>query len=193
MWHLKKNTIERWCWTQPLTKEGCEKIIELGNKLVQKDSTIESKDISNIKLDCEVRKSKTTFLSVNDETKWIYEICSEVIINMNKKYFEYDLDYISDLQFTVYNGDTNDFYVKHIDTLYESTGIRKLSFSIQLSHPDNYEGGELQLHYSNTPDIAKKEQGSMTIFTSHSLHEVTPITKGIRYALVGWVVGPKMK
>ena len=112
---------------------------------------------------------------------------------MNKKYFEYDLDYISDLQFTVYNGDTNDFYVKHIDTLYESTGIRKLSFSIQLSHPDNYEGGELQLHYSNTPDIAKKEQGSMTIFTSHSLHEVTPITKGIRYALVGWVVGPKMK
>ena len=34
MWHLKKNTIERWCWTQPLTKEGCEKIIELGNKLV---------------------------------------------------------------------------------------------------------------------------------------------------------------
>ena len=190
MWHLKKDTVERWCWAQPLTKEGCDKIIDLGNKLEPKDATIEkdSGSIDNI-----VRKNKTCLLPINDDTRWIFETCSKIVIDMNKQFFEYDLEYISGLQFTVYDGDSNDFYVKHIDTLYDSVGIRKLSFTIQLSEPDSYEGGELQLHYSNTPDVAKKDQGPMTLFPSYSLHEVTPVTKGTRYALVGWVVGPKLK
>jgi PKHD-type hydroxylase len=192
MWHLRKDTIERWCWAQPLTKEGCEKVIELGNQLEPKDSLIEpvitDKDIIS-----QTRKNKSCMLPINDDTRWIFETCSKIIIDMNKQFFEYDLDYIGGLQFTVYNGETQDFYNKHIDTLYESAGIRKLSFSIQLSEPDSYEGGELQLHYSSSPDIAKKDQGSMTIFPSFSLHEVTPVTKGTRYSLVGWVVGPKLK
>ena len=182
MWHLKKDTIERWCWAQPLTKEGCDKIVDLGNKL-------EPKDASN----GEIQKNKTCLLPINDDTRWIYETCSKIVIDMNKQFFEYDLDYISGLQFNVYDGDTNDFHVKHIDTLSESVGIRKLSFTIQLSEPDSYEGGELQLHYSHKPDVAKKDQGSMTLFPSYSLNEITPVTKGTRYELVGWVVGPKLK
>lgn len=190
MWHLKKDSIERWCWAKPITKEGCEKIIALGNKLEPKDSIIEYTNNDKVTQIC---KCKTALISISDDNNWIFEICAKIIIDMNKQFFEYDLDYISQLQFTVYDGDTNDFYLKHIDTLYESTGIRKISFSIQLSEPESYEGGELQLYYSNSPEIAKKDQGSMTIFTSSSLHEITPVTKGVRYELVGWVIGPKLK
>ena len=92
MWHLKKDTIERWCWAQPLTKEGCDKIVDLGNKL-------EPKDASN----GEIQKNKTCLLPINDDTRWIYETCSKIVIDMNKQFFEYDLDYISGLQFNVYD------------------------------------------------------------------------------------------
>jgi PKHD-type hydroxylase len=190
MWHLRKDTIERWCWCQPLTKEGCDNIIKLGNKLELKESAVGDGDG---KLINQARKSKTCFLPINDETRWIYETCSKMVIDMNKQFFEYDLDYISNLQFTVYHGDSNDFYEKHIDTAYESAGIRKISFSIQLSDPETYEGGDLLLYYEKDPVKCKREQGAMTLFPSFSLHEVTPVTKGTRYSLVGWVVGPKLK
>jgi len=33
----------------------------------------------------------------------------------------------------------------------------------------------------------------MIFFPSYTLHEVTPVTKGTRYTLVGWVHGPAFK
>ena len=70
---------------------------------------------------------------------------------------------------------------------------RKLSFSIQLSDPSMYEGSELKIYNGNDPIIAKKELGTMNFFSSYMLHEVTPIEKGKRYSLVGWINGPKFK
>ena len=33
----------------------------------------------------------------------------------------------------------------------------------------------------------------MAVFPSYSLYEVTPVTKGERYSLVGWITGPQFK
>jgi PKHD-type hydroxylase len=71
--------------------------------------------------------------------------------------------------------------------------VRKLSFVIQLSDPKDYKGGELQIHLSDTPEVMKKEQGTLIAFPSYILHEVTPITKGKRYSLVGWITGKPFK
>jgi PKHD-type hydroxylase len=65
--------------------------------------------------------------------------------------------------------------------------------SVQLSDPSDYEGGDLLLHISADPKKAPKNQGQVILFPSHTLHEVTPVTKGIRYSLVAWVTGPKFK
>jgi PKHD-type hydroxylase len=111
---------------------------------------------------------------------------------MNTKFFEYDLFYISEIQFVAYD-EKSDFHDKHLDTLYDSAGTRKLSFIIQLSDPETYNGGDLLLYYDKDPIVAKRDLGSMTMYPSFSLNETTPITKGKRYALVGWVVGPKMR
>ena len=72
-----------------------------------------------------------------------------------------------------------------------NTTQRKLSFSVQLSHPNDYRGGDLLLN--NGAESISKNKGSMTLFPSHTLHEVTPVTKGVRYSLVGWVIGDKLK
>jgi len=66
---------------------------------------------------------------------------------------------------------------------------RKLSFSIQLSAPQSYEGGELVLFDGPNPWMADTTQGSITLFPSWTLHSVQEITSGERWSAVGWVLG----
>ena len=72
---------------------------------------------------------------------------------------------------------------------------------IPLVDPKEYEGGEVEFHSFNaSPDgkydaplISKdefKEKGTMIVFPSIIWHRVKPLTKGIRYSLVGWWGGP---
>jgi len=72
--------------------------------------------------------------------------------------------------------------------------IRKLSFTLQLSNPDEYTGGELQLLY-NAKDLITipKEYGLLTIFDSRTVHRVKKIRSGKRKSLVGWMVGPRWR
>ena len=74
-----------------------------------------------------------------------------------------------------------------------SGNVRKLSFSVQLNDPKDYKGGELNLYTSEKPETMKKEQGTLILFPSFILHEVTPVTKGERNALVSWVTGKQFK
>jgi PKHD-type hydroxylase len=76
--------------------------------------------------------------------------------------------------------------------MYNGT-VRKLSFVLQLSDPKDYKGGELQIHLGEEPTVMKKEQGALFAFPSPTLHEVTAITKGRRYSLVGWITGKPFK
>lgn len=187
MWHLKKDVVERWCWCQAYTKEGCDKIIEIGKKLLPKDIQVD--ESGNI-----VRSKNGTscFIPITDDTRWIFETLSKHAIEVNNKFFEYDLHAISEIQFTLYD-EKGDYFPRHMDTFYESAGIRKLSFVIQLSEPDSYTGNEHLLHLEEEPTKVKQELGFMTVFPSHTLNEITPLKTGKRYVLTGWLVGPKIK
>ena len=187
MWHLKKDVVERWTWCQPYTKEGCDKIIEIGDKLLPKEIKVDNS--GNI-----VRSTNGTSvpIPINDDTRWIFETLSKHIIEINNKFFEYDLQYISELLITLYD-EKGDSLPKHLDAFYETAGVRKLSFMIQLSDPDAYEGNDHLLHFDAEPTKVKREVGHMTTFPSHTLNETTPLVKGKRYVLSGWVVGPRFK
>ena len=80
-----------------------------------------------------------------------------------------------------------------MDTFYESVGIRKLSFCIQLSDPTTYDGNEHILHFDLEPTIVKDDLGHMTAYPSYTLNEVSPLKWGKRYVLMGWAAGPKLK
>ena len=84
---------------------------------------------------------------------------------------------------------------------------RKLSYSILLN-VGKYKGGELEFHLGrgdNVPDNTMKMQsvrpnqtgadalGSMILFPSYLIHRVLPVTKGIRYAIVGWMNGASFR
>ena len=72
--------------------------------------------------------------------------------------------------------------------------VRKLSFAMQLSDPDDYEGGNVQfLDEGGSSYIAPRQRGCIMLFDSRTQHRVLKVTKGVRKSLVGWVVGPRWK
>lgn len=130
---------------------------------------------------------------VESDFDWIYATLTDAIKKVNNEYFQFDLTHLTALQFTVYDGKNNSNYQKHMD-LGRSFPNRKLSFSIQLSDDDEYTGGDLRFHYIKTqPEIAPRTKGKIIFFPTWTVHDVTPVTQGIRYSLVGWVNGPNFK
>lgn len=103
---------------------------------------------------------------------------------------------ISELQFTEYKGSYEGKYDLHhdIDWSSDKPYDRKLSIVIQLTEPSEYEGGDLlfsEVENPTTKDLRKR--GTIIVFPSYLLHEVTPLTEGTRHSLVSWVWGPRWR
>ena len=146
--------------------------------------------------DLSVRDSEVSFfITDNPRNVPLFSKITEIIVNANLNFFNYDIYDLEALQFTTYSAGYNGFYSKHVDThaVSSATNVRKLSFSLQLSNPDSYEGGDLLLWAENEPIVAPKNRGDLIIFPSYVMHEVTPVTRGLRSSLVGWVTGPAWK
>lgn len=179
-------------WENGFSDDQINDIIRIGNSLIPRDATLggvkEGEDISGI------RKSKTSWISLNNETSWLYDSLAYIARQINGQFFNYDLDgFVEDFQYTVYDG-TGGHYAWHIDKgLTISASPRKLSMVLQLTDPAEYEGGDLEFYISPEPFKAKKQKGLMYIFPSWVLHRVTPVTSGVRRSLVVWVSGPKFK
>ena len=72
--------------------------------------------------------------------------------------------------------------------------VRKLSFVLQLSDPDDYEGGNLQLlDEAGKSYFAPRRRGTVVLFDSRTQHRVLPVKSGLRKSIVGWTVGPRWK
>lgn len=129
----------------------------------------------------------------NDDTGWPSSTIVEAIRQTNDRYFRFALgnfierDPISIVRYRVNEGSLPGRFQYHID-LTASSSWRKLSFVLQLSDPTSYGGCETR--FWNRPDCASRLLGSLTVFPSYLPHEVTPITRGERLAVVGWVPGP---
>jgi len=94
-------------------------------------------------------------------------------------------------RFNLYTGDGA--YGPHIDSaVFSAPGsperVRSdLSATLFLSEPDTYEGGELIARFGPTPQPIKLPAGHMLLYPASSVHEVTPVTRGARYAAFFWV------
>ena len=122
------------------------------------------------------------------------QIGKKIFLDVNEKYYEYDLKDIFEFQLIKYYIGGN--YNWHCDygVAPVKGSVRKLSMSVHLTDPKEYEGGELNLiNYSNYPIMVNNNLGSTIVFDSRIPHKVWPITWGTRIALVGWANGPKLR
>jgi len=122
------------------------------------------------------------------------DVAYEIITEINRNYYQYDLTNDYELQLIKYF--IGGRYEWHCDygVSAKKNVYRKLSMTIQLSDPSEYEGGELEIiDYSNRTQVVPKDKGMFVVFDSRVPHRVNPVTKGKRLALVGWANGPKLR
>ncbi len=143
-------------------------------------------------LDTKTRNSKIKWWY---ESHWVCSVFSHYIGIANKQQWEYDLNTLLGIQVSKYEA-PDGHYRWHSDygTSQNSEFTRKLSASLLLTDPSEYEGGDLEfIDYHGNNVFAPKQKGSIIVFDSRVPHRVTPVTKGLRYSLVTWMYGPKLK
>jgi PKHD-type hydroxylase len=174
-----------------LTPEECKSIVSSGeNNLELKIAKTEDHQVHKT-----LRKSETGWFDPDGENKWLFDRISASINDVSTHWFGYNLIGFEGIQFTKYsyNKDEHpDFYSSHKDTTLLPGGtVRKLSFTVQLSDPETYGGGDVVPYNSLTDSITLTGAlGSISFFPSYTIHEVKPVTKGVGYSLVGWACGP---
>ena len=207
------NQISRMCpWInsfahsrEPLfTPEECKQIIDHGlNNWEASEGEIEkSGHKQGHKLDLNYRNATIFKVSEKDQCdpekcgQWFLEKIYDNILNFNSNI---DMGYGFDLcgmfeppSLMKYESPTGK-YDWHLDIgSDEGMSTRKIAYSVHLNQ--EYEGGELQWLLGDEPSLLEESKiGTMTLFPTYLLHRVTPVTSGVRYALVGWIHGDSFR
>ena len=145
-----------------------------------------------------VNKRKTQVSFITDKDNIMNELVWGFIRQANSIYFKYKLDYFQPIQFARYEDGGHYDWHQDASSLDQDDECRKLSLTFSLTDHNDYDGGLLQFYNGGKPhryqdrDIEKdiKSVGTVIVFDSRDWHRVTPVTKGIRYSIVCWTIGP---
>lgn len=144
-----------------------------------------------------IRATKVAWISRNPDTEFFHRRLEEAVLALNARFFRFDLSGLADFQYALYGGAEGGHFDWHKDYGRDPANPyqepRKLTLSLQLSAPSDYEGCELQVRGGNQIDVAPKARGTLVAFPANVLHQVTPITRGLRRSLVVWAVGPDFR
>ena len=204
-------TNEWYLYSSSIDKETCNKLKVLGendfklaNVETNKRTTNEERITGRKKeygLDKKIRISEISWTN----EQWVIDLVWPYMMKANEKTgWNFDIRSVEKIQITKYK--PGGFYSWHKDgysdclSTYNNPDnkflhgyLRKLSMTIFLN--ENYQGGEFQFSSLSkgklridTPDF--KNAGSVIVFPSFMEHRVAPVTKGTRYSLVAWFVGP---
>ena len=185
------------------------------------DSEMRDSELLGRHKDKNKRNSENAWIDTNH---WIAGFIWHYVNKANRENFRYDLTNIDgeNLQYTKYSegqyynwhndaGISNYYKPQYVgnsgnfdddpnnlqttDFLKASCElVRKLSFTLQLSDPDEYEGGNVQLiDEAGRSYIAPRQRGTIILFDSRTQHRVIKVKKGVRKSIVGWVLGPRWK
>ena len=81
-----------------------------------------------------------------------------------------------------------DSYGWHVDNPFSRHGRRDMSFTCFLSDEGTYEGGSLMIQTGGEETREfRLPPGQIVLYPSSTLHCVTPVVSGVRYACVGWI------
>ena len=170
------------------TKKQCENIISFHSDWSEKVGEISIEE----KIDSSYRQCAVYIPpGVEYIPNWVADKIFKTIHVMNKEHYNFNLgdnfDLILELNLLRY--DSGGHYKAHIDLLDERSK-RKISFTLFLN--DMYEGGKLKfLGASKSEFKLETGTGDMIIFPSYLTHMVEPVTSGVRWSLVGWILGDK--
>lgn len=81
-------------------------------------------------------------------------------------------------------------YGRHVDNALmggDACWRADVSFTLFLSDPSQYDGGELVIEAADDEQAYRLPAGSVLVYPSTRLHRVNSVTRGTRFAAAGWV------
>lgn len=177
---IEKPSVERDLDSKILIKENvlpfemCDSIISYGTEHVQKGVS-KYNNIFQVSFHaCLLNKDHPVHYTLQQYWKEVLD------------FYKFNIDFVEPYEVKRYT--KGDFFGKHIDTYYvlKDNLDRKITISIQLQDPAEYEGGHLRI-MGNT---YKTPKGSVIAFPSYLSHDVSIVTQGTRWSLIGWAWGP---
>ena len=166
--------------------EQCKQIIDAGHKNAPEQAKVGGGEAGNY----DTKKGVTTISWIPfKEMGHMYRDLNNFIRKANENHFGFgDIQVTENAQFTEYP--EGGFYDWHMDcdvNMQHEPPVRKISMTLLLNDPSEFEGGDLELM---TPGkFAELKQGHAIIFASFLNHRVNPVKRGIRQTLVVWFGG----
>ena len=176
-----------WLYESELTQEFCDFVINSVDWDKHEDGLVATKKTKD-------PEKRVTDIVWQSKYSPIGCVAQTYISDTNvKAEWNFVLSYLQEMQLSKYLAEDGGHYDWHIDGTEPEDGMqRKLSISILLNDPLEFEGGELQIKGVDSKNILTK-RGSIVVFPSYLEHRVTPVTWGVRYSAVTWAIGPAFR
>ena len=183
------------------------RVIELNEDEIKKiDNTISNMDLEMKKslVNEENSLGRDPNLRISNQA-WIKEVSfCKSFFDLGQKinevcHWNFDIKGIEPIQFGIYSeGGKYDWHKDQGSKLLQGGSVRKISMTLFMNNPDEYEGGELDLELFHPEkktryETFKLKKGSAIFFQSDVWHRVRPVISGVRKSLVAWYSGPKFK
>jgi len=171
-----------------LSLKFCQRIIkEYSKKKHTKEEPYIGGDGDSGTVDRNIRDVQRLLLPQN---QGIGGILTSTALNSNHYWWQYDITHSNQTEFLMYEPDGH--YNPHVDTFHvHSNETRKLTALAFLN--DDFEGGQFYINANGNVFYPPQQAGTVLVFPSFMVHGVEPVTKGIRYSVVTWMVGPYFK
>lgn len=172
-------------------KAFTDEMIERTNSMVYDGKYTFSKGKTGYGDDVDTEKTNNrdiAYITCQDDSEWIYNTLFGMVMQANENLFHFDIDIVTDaLHYVIYPTESGHLDW-HMDIGQGFVNRRKIATTVQLSDPDDYEGGDFQCWYGGQNGFINlpREKGDVLMFPSFFMHRVTPIKSGERKALVFW-------
>jgi PKHD-type hydroxylase len=161
----------------------CDLLIDLGERAGLRPATVWSAAGDTVL--ATTRSAETSYHPRGPGTAWIYERLDGHFAAAGAAFGLAVGPVVEPLQILRY-GEGGHFQVWHSDAGYDAGAARLISVSVELSPLGDHEGGDLEIVPDTIGRVRDLPRGGARFFPSRALHRVTPVTRGVRHALVIW-------
>jgi len=153
------------------SKEECHELVS--NLTREKENSI----------DVLKRSSFAIGINLTKGNEWFFDKASSIIEEVNKQYYHFDLTDLRAVNFLEYQ--VNNSLIWHRDIGNEDRNFlsRKITMIVFLSDKDDYVGGKLGFIPAPDSEVVQ-EQGSVLLYPSYLVHNVSKVTSGIRRVIL---------
>jgi PKHD-type hydroxylase len=165
----------------------CDLIVGIARDAPQRDARL-----VGLNRDHNIRRADLVWLDEVEGTDWVMDRIIDVVRQVNREVFDFAIEEFAESpQVARYGAEREGHFDWHSDIGDgQLARKRKLTMVAQLSDPEDYQGGLLEVWPSNAVLTAPQARGTLTFFPSYLLHRVTPVTSGERFSLTQWAHGP---